>query len=158
MGELDGGLCPRLRQLSKFFDYYFDGLCIHRVPLLPRLGSVHTCVLTGPYGSGKSSPQDDCRDGVNMLGRFASSCPLCQFCNVVCWGTLRPRHFTSLGVGEKAKATTARLLESAVPEVTMDTLSDGHWFWKEEFTSLVERTTALPKAFSGLSDNAISKW
>jgi len=164
VGELDGSVCPKLRQLSPFFDSHFDGLCVHRVPSLAHLGSFHVGVVIGPSGSGKRSlvrrtfgtcPQVDWVDDTPVIGHFASTSRAHQFCNVVCLGYYGAmQQFMSLSRGEQAKATLARLLDAAVnaahtpiePEMTLAALSELPRLRPlvlEEFTSLVDRTTAL---------------
>jgi len=147
VGEADGSLSPKLRDISKLLDWPFDGLCVHRLPRISEksLGDFCVGMITGPSGSGKSTlarhlfgapPAPDWRQDTAVIAHFSTlsrARELCEGVDLDLFTAMRP--FAVLSGGEQARAKLARLLDTKPSSRDRALVLD-------EFTSLVDRATA----------------
>ena len=151
VGQPDGSLSEQLSNISDLLDGPFNGLCVHQVPTLPRMGKFTVGFVTGPSGSGKTTlarrlfgfPLEvEWASDVPVLGHFASLTRAREFCGAAQLDLhIAMRPFRSLSGGEQARAQVARLLHEGERRSRLD-LGSRTPLLLEEFTSLMDRTTA----------------
>lgn len=151
VGQPDGSLGEQLSNISDLLDGPFNGLCVHQVPTLPRMGKFTVGFVTGPSGSGKTTlarrlfgfPLEvEWASDVPVLGHFASLTRAREFCGAAQLDLhIAMRPFRSLSGGEQARAQVARLLHEGERRSRLD-LGSRTPLLLEEFTSLMDRTSA----------------
>jgi len=158
VGEVDGSLGEKLGDISQLLDCPFDGLCVHKVHNLPALGNFSMGVVAGPSGSGKSSlvrrffglpPMPKWLPETPVLAHFASLAQAQLCCDAASLNlSTAMRPYEAMSGGEQARAQVARLLDAAL--LDKRSRAKAAPFVQplvlEEFTSLVDRRTALRMA------------
>eukprot|EP00929_Paragymnodinium_shiwhaense_P083976 TRINITY_DN44885_c0_g1_i1.p1 TRINITY_DN44885_c0_g1~~TRINITY_DN44885_c0_g1_i1.p1 ORF type:complete len:1346 (-),score=282.28 TRINITY_DN44885_c0_g1_i1:59-4096(-) len=152
VGEADGSLNEKLKEVCKLLDCPFNGLCIHGLLQLPEKSSRFGIgVITGPSGSGKSSLTRvdfassltvSWKADVAVLGHFSTLVKAKDLLEAVHLdATVAMRPYSTLSVGEQARARVARILAEAAQSKRVNDV----WVL-DEFTSTVDRATAFHMA------------